>query len=85
MAVKMTLMRRLEVFSGLATALLGAAVTLNMLRTDYQTMLRLNEDFPVIQELSVACFYFFFQAYSLLWAHTFMPSGVSQEGLSYWW
>ena len=56
----MTIVRKLEVFSGLATALLGAAVTLNMLRTDYQTMLRLNEDFPVIQELSVGLLLFLF-------------------------
>jgi amino acid transporter len=56
----MTYLRKLEALSGLTTALLGATVTLNMLRTDYETMLRLNEDFPVFQELSVGLLLFLF-------------------------
>jgi hypothetical protein len=56
----MTFVRKLELISGTATGLLGAAVTLNMLRTDYETMRRLSEEFPLFQELLVGLLLFLF-------------------------
>lgn len=54
----MTVLRKLEIVCGAATAILGIATAANMLTTDLQTMRRLEREFAVAQELLAASIFF---------------------------
>ena len=50
----MTNLRKLEIGCGIATGVLGIAITVNAITEDYGTMRRLEQEFSIIQELMVA-------------------------------
>jgi hypothetical protein len=52
--INMTLSKKVELIGGVATLCLTAAITTLLLRIDYQTALRLDQDYPLILYLSIA-------------------------------